>query len=402
MILDESKVSQYDSYLTCDECSSSDIIESNQSFVCRSCGTVLEIQIFQYNRPYNDDIIQYANGLGRTQIGTKGERSTSSHSEELNRLHKQNSVELHDEIILRKAHTEISKLFTNLKLQEFHYTKKMVYKEFKRIYEKLRTSSKYRNVPKLVAIITYLYLKINIILINPPEIIETIDIKRKEFNDFFLQVRQYLPQYASRDRQKYIIKRILEVTEHFEFGMPFYYQTRKIFSKLWDVIKNTSDNIIVGLVCSISNLCIYDHKIPVTAICNKLDIAQGTINTQMKNKIFTYLKIKGFTGLVKSAGLLLKVLEKWGIIEVKNGESQEKIELVFGIATDIFSHNDDIDYYFFALPYEKNNLTVLFVKIYHPLMNFAKKVRSKNVSQQFIEFKVVKYRKGKDPPIKSP
>ena len=35
-----------------------------------------------------------------------------------------------------------------------------------------------------------------------------------------------------------------------EFGMPFYYQTKKIFSKLWDVIKNTSDNIITGLVCS--------------------------------------------------------------------------------------------------------------------------------------------------------
>ena len=186
--------------------------------------------------------------------------------------------------------------------------------------------------------------------------------------------------------------------------MPFYYQTRKIFSKLWDVIKNTSDNIIAGLVCSISNLCIYEHKIPVTASCNKLDIAQGTINTQMKNKIFSYFKIKGFSGLVKSAGLLLKVLEKGGIIKVKDGESQEKdkIELVFGNVTDIFTHNDDIDNYFFALPYERNNLTVVFVKIYHPLMNFAKKVRSKKQSQQFIEFSVVKYRKGKDPPIKSP
>lgn len=59
----------------------------------------------------------------------------------------------------------------------------------------------------------------------------------------------------------------------------------------------------------------------------------------------------------------------------------ERVELVFVDATEIFTHNDDIDYYFFVIPKKNNNITVLFVKIYHPLMNFAKKVRSENQSK---------------------
>ncbi len=79
-------------------------------------------------------------------------------------------------------------------------------------------------------------------------------------------------------------------------------------------------------------------------------------------------------------------------------KGNDKIELVFGDATEIFTYNDEIDYYFFAIPQENNNLTVLFLKIYNPLMNFSKKMRSRIQSIQFIEFDIIKYRKGKDPP----
>lgn len=392
------------SHLSCDICGSEEIIETKPFFVCGSCGIELEIQKFQYDRPYNDDIIQYANGLGGTQIGTKRERSISPHTRKFNRLHIQNSVELNDEVILKRAYNEISKIFSSLRIFEFHDLKKMVYAEFTRVYKELRPGYKYRNVPKLVAIVTYLCLKLRYISINSSNIIAASTIGKKEFKEFLSQVRQYLPRYASRDKQGFIIQRIFEITEHFEFGMAFYYQTIKILSKLWEVIKGTSENIIAGIVCSISDVCMYDHKIPVSAICKKLGITQSTVNDRVEKKIFNYFKIGGFAGFVKSAWILRKFLVKWGILKVKDEESQEKdkIELVFGNAAEIFTHNDDTDYYFFAIPNQNNNLTVLFVKIYHPLMNFEEKWNPKKQIQKFIEIDVVKFRKGKDPPLLSP
>ena len=64
--------------LRCDVCGSNDVIETIEGFVCRSCGIVLEIKRLQYDRPFNDDIVQYTKGLGSTQIGTRRERYISS------------------------------------------------------------------------------------------------------------------------------------------------------------------------------------------------------------------------------------------------------------------------------------------------------------------------------------
>ncbi|KKL93061.1 hypothetical protein LCGC14_1878470 [marine sediment metagenome] len=64
--------------ISCDICGSNDVIETIEGFVCRSCGIVLEIKRLQYDRPFNDDIVQYTKGLGSTQIGTRRERYISS------------------------------------------------------------------------------------------------------------------------------------------------------------------------------------------------------------------------------------------------------------------------------------------------------------------------------------
>ncbi|MFX0104873.1 MAG: hypothetical protein ACFE75_05240 [Candidatus Hodarchaeota archaeon] len=51
-------------------------------------------------------------------------------------------------------------------------------------------------------------------------------------------------------------------------------------------------------------------------------------------------------------------------------ESEDKVELVFGNATEIFTRPDDVDYYFFALRNDDNSSTVAYIQITHPLMNF--------------------------------
>lgn len=95
--------------------------------------------------------------------------------------------------------------------------------------------------------------------------------------------------------------------------------------KLWERIKNTTDNVIAGLVSSISVLCSLDfkNKVKVSSICDFLDIRMSTIQAQVKKNIFERFKVEGFVSLVKSSGLLAKIFEALGLIDGKREEEQE-------------------------------------------------------------------------------
>ena len=93
--------------------------------------------------------------------------------------------------------------------------------------------------------------------------------------------------------------------------MAFYFQSKKILFKLWDNIKNTKDDVIAGLIASISILCSFkDNNVSVSSICKKLGIKMSTIQSQVKKRIFEEFKISGFTTLIKSTDLLKKAMIK--------------------------------------------------------------------------------------------
>ena len=197
--------------LSCDICGSKDVTETTAGYVCRSCGIVLEIQKLQYNRPYNDDVVQYARGLGATQIGTRRERLVSSNSSTLNRLNKHNSSKSNEKAVEEKARIEISRVFTCLDLASYDDVKQVVYDKFVAVRKKIRSRSKFRNVNKLVSVMTYFCLKLRAIPVNAATIIQFSDIGRKEFNAFFLRICMYLPKFTDRQRQNIIVQRILDI-----------------------------------------------------------------------------------------------------------------------------------------------------------------------------------------------
>ncbi|MFX0040158.1 MAG: hypothetical protein ACFFAB_12535, partial [Candidatus Heimdallarchaeota archaeon] len=203
------------SYLECDMCGSADIVDTSGGYVCRECGIVLEIQKLQYYRPYNEEVIQYAKGVGKTKIGTNRERRVSPISEKLNRLNRYNSIIPNQQAVIERAEVEISRIFSELNLSEYSSLKEMVLDKFKEVRPKLRKGVKYRNTDKLVSIISYFCLKLRNVSVNAIELINASKITKKEFNDFCYQIRRYLPEYLDRNRQKYILNRIFEITEHF-------------------------------------------------------------------------------------------------------------------------------------------------------------------------------------------
>jgi hypothetical protein len=392
-------------YLTCDICGSADIVSTNEGYVCRECGIVLETQKLQYDRPYNEDIIQYAKGLGTTQIGTRRERGISPNYEKLNRLNRHNSRISNEKAVIDQARFEISRIFNCLDLTDYNNIKNMILEKFKVIRVKLRPGLKYRNTDKLVSVIIYFCLKLRNVSINSYELIEVSKITKKEFNDFILQIQRYLPEYSERNRQGYILQRIFEVSEHFELGMQYYYLAKKIFYRFWDSIKNTTDNVVAGLVSSITALCSCKEKVSISAICNRIGIRMSTVQAQVKKKIFEKLQVEGFVSLIKSSDVLVRVMKKLGLLEdigvdyEEEEEDSERVELVLGGVEEVFNSHDNLEYYYFAFSGEYRNPTIIGFKI----DNFPLKSETDYYQEVqkggLIEFEFYKYYKSKDPPM---
>lgn len=391
------------SHVSCDICGSSDIIENPEGYVCRGCGIVLEIQKLQYDRPYNEDLIQYAKGVGRTQIGTSRERVTSPYSAMYQRLNKCNSILPPKKTVTNKARVEILRIFSALELGDFGAIKEMVLNKFNLIRSKIKKSSKYRNIEKLVSITIYFCLKLENVSINPYKLVEVSGITKKEFNDFILQLQKFLPEYGRRNRQEYILRRVLEVAEHFDLGMPFYYLSEKILYRLWDGIKNTSDNAVAGLISSVSALCSCKDKVSVSAICKRIGIQMSTIQAQVKKKFFERFRVEGFVSLVKSSGLLKEIMTRLGLLYCPTEEQEEiavddRVEIVFGDVVSIFNANNELDCYYFALKGTGRTAVVISVKANDNPLDYRLEKSYKTYSDPLIEFGLYRYNSVKDPP----
>ena len=392
--------------ISCDICGSSDIIENPEGYVCRDCGIVLEIQKLQYDRPYNEDLVQYAKGVGRSQIGTSRERGISPYSMMLQRLNRQNSRETVEESVIKKARIEINRVFSALDLEGYTDIKEMVLEKFKLIRSRLKKGSKYRSTKKLVSVTIYFCLKLRNVSINPYELIEITGLDnfpRKQFNDFILQLQRFLPEYGERNRQRYILHRVLEVAEHFDLGMPFYYLSEKILYRLWGGIKNTTDNVVAGLVSSIAVLCSCKEKISVSSICNRLGIRMSSVQAQVKKKIFRRFKVEGFTSLVRSSGILKKIVAKLGLLDLPV-EGQEEIvgdgrfEIVLGNVVRVFNGNKNQGNFIFALKGARKSTIVVSVKVNSNPLDYKLEKSYEMYSDPLIEFGLYRYNTVKDPP----
>lgn len=392
--------------LICDECHSADIIENEFGYVCRECGVVLGVQILQYHRPYNNDIVQYA-PLGKTQIGFKKERIQNPQSYRLNRLSRLDTLKSNEETVKTKANLEINRIFDHLSLPQTD--KQSIYTKFLEIRRKLGEGTKYRNPEKLVPLVIYFYYKMNCKPIDEKELLEIGRISKDDFQAFKLQILDFWPQYKERNRRAFVEQRIMEITEHFGLGMYFYYQSKKIMSRLWGPLKNTKDDVIAGVVTSISALCLPECPVTVSEICNRLNIRMSTIHKQVENKIFERLRVPGFKSLVRSADLLRDVMERLGLILdqfiTKEAQTPDIIEIELGNAISVkrkVSH-DPIENYFYILREKNNHMVTLSLEVNRQTIN---EIMHESASKVALEpehdvtslFNLVIW-KGKGPPL---
>jgi len=343
----------------CDVCGSCDIIETREGYTCRDCGIVLEVQKLEYHRPYDANIVQYA-VLGKTQMGYKSERRATKNSVRLEGLNRLDSQRTSEENVVISAKIAIKSILTNLNFPLNDSAS--ILETFKKIRAQLGKGTKFRSAEMLVPCVVYFYYKHNSTPINEKELLEVSKISKKDFNEFKIPMARLWPQYKERDRKEYIIQRILEITEHFDLGMSFYYQSYKILTKFYESVKNTKDDVIVGLVTSLTLLCSQSEGVSVSALCERLGIKMSTIHRQVERRVIERFRVPGFRSLVKSAGLLKKVMTKLGVLDPGFVDVDEEsvdyedslvdgsdiVQVVLGSATQVFNNlNESNDYYLF-------------------------------------------------------
>ncbi|MFX0074352.1 MAG: hypothetical protein ACFE96_02845 [Candidatus Hermodarchaeota archaeon] len=340
----------------CDVCNSHDIAETREGYTCRSCGIVLEVQKLEYYRPYDRDIVQHA-VLNKTRLGFRKERLNMKNALRLEELSKLDALRTSEESVMVVARVEIKRILTAL---GFPITDvEPLLEKFKYNRSQLGKGTKYRSPQMLVPCIIYAYYKENNKPIREKDLLEVSSISKKDFNAFKLSIIRIWPEYKERNRKEYITQRILGVTEHFDLGMPFFYQSKRILNKFYDNIKNTKDDVIIGLVASITLLCSQESKVSISALCNRLDIKMSTIHRQVEKKVMQRFKVSGFKSLVKSADLLKKVMTKLGVLDLSiadehettedEGENDEIVQVTLGTAKPVFNPlNESNDYYLFA------------------------------------------------------
>lgn len=330
---------------TCDACDSTDIKETREGYVCGNCGIVLSSLVLEYHVPYDQALVQHAPRNGKTQIGFYKERVNKAQSVQLHKLKQLDSERDREEDVKIKAQREIRRILSclNLPLSEIH----PIFKQFSAIRKVLQSGTKFRSPEKLVPITIYLHFKLNCKGINEQELLEISLISKKEFNAFKLQVKNFIPYYNKRDRKNYILQKILQITEQFGMGMEFYDTAKKIMYTFWEIIKNTKDDVIAGVLCSIVALCDKQKRLKVNAICSHLGIQMSTIQRQVEENVFNHLRVKGFKSLVKSSALLRKIMIKLGLIEHDEVMPlvQSLVEVKLGSAQKIFNPHETFEYY---------------------------------------------------------
>ncbi len=334
---------------SCDACHSRNIQKTPEGYVCGDCGIVLSRLIMEYHRPYTESIIHHA-PKGRTQIGTVKERFCNEKSLRLDKLSKLDSERNADERAKVSASFEIKKILSNLGLSLREVDP--VLKLFLKLRKCLQKGTKYRSVRKLVPITIYLYFKLNCKGINEQELLEKSEISKKEFNSFKLQLRDYIPQYYSRDRKQYILQKIMNITAALNQDMQFYHAAEKVLEKFWQIIKNTKDDVVAGVCTSIIALCEAERDLKVSTICNHVGIQMSTIHRQIEQKIFERLRVEGFESLVRSSELLRKLMVKLGVIEDDLALDPQPVSILrikIGNATDVFNAHESMEYYIYAV-----------------------------------------------------
>jgi len=122
----------------------------------------------------------------------------------------------------------------------------------------------------------------------------------------------------------------------------------------------------------------------------------SAIQKQVERKVFERFRVGGFRSLVKSAGLLKKIMVKLGVFE-NNEKTEEKelVQITLGSASPVFSANEDLGYYLFV----KSLNDLIVVSVNSPKLYNSTQTKHENPIVTSPQVELWKYYSPVGPPV---
>jgi len=284
----------------CYYCNSIEISEISYGYVCRTCGTVQEAMRFESEALVDMTHFQYV----VTTIGNEGERKMSKNSGKIQYMSKLDSIIVpYKEKILNKAFSLAKTILEKLgrSINDAYIFKS----KFREILPYFRPKSKFCSFEICIPCIIYHHYKEANIVIDVETLLAVSKISKKEIKEFRKEMELFWSGYKTRDRKKYILTRIGGIIGYGKL----YNQSKKVLDKFWNLIKDSKEDIIAGLVIGISIILSKCSNLTLSSICKSLNISQSSLQNSIQRKLFDRL---GIENTVKGFKKRVEVLEEGG------------------------------------------------------------------------------------------
>ncbi len=259
--------------------------------MCRTCGTVQQLLKFESNTPFNE--IQFRTPIiKKTTIGNEGERKMASDGGKMQVLSKLDAIIPYSEKVLNRASSLADTILE--KLGRSKKDSSIILRKFIEILPYIPSGTTFRNPEKCIPCIIYFQYKEMNIVIDLNMLLEISAISKSDLKEFRKRMWLFWPGYETRDRKKYILTKIGSVTGYGKL----YKQSKNILDKFWEIIKDSKDEILAGLVIGISITLSKSKQLTLRSISNSLNISQSSLQNSIQRKLFDRLgienKLKGF------------------------------------------------------------------------------------------------------------
>lgn len=258
--------------------------------VCKECGVVLDDSArLRHNFPYSKNNLLKNNKiqnetLNHNSIGRTSELRYFPNFYRLNKLNnKMYGFETFKLNLSREVFRLLSSLDLPISLSDEVIRNSLIY------YKQLEKRSRFRNAYYIAPVSLYIICLERIIFINKIKFDSIINIDKKLFNRCYsviLSNNKNLNKFRSDDfRKKLVLKQLLGLMEAFELNINFIDRARKNLNLYWNLMKNTKNSIVAGLVYLISRKNINNKM-----VSEFLGISPSTLkNTH--NKLIKQLKV---------------------------------------------------------------------------------------------------------------
>ena len=196
----------------------------------------------------------------------------------------------------------------DLIVEKLKLSEAAVYKEecqvlFFRVLSTLKKCTKYRNAVLLAPVVVYTIFRSKGKIIKAVDLCRVAQISLSDFKEGLFLVNPACSNYRYRDRQKIVAQLIDKTNAKFHMDMTFKETTKKLFKTCFPLFTNTKDNIVAGLIITLSFVVLDCELSTLSGVFEALGTDTTRAYYHITRKIFKPNGLGNFKGFTDSKSI---------------------------------------------------------------------------------------------------